>query len=121
MLKPFCLRVLRTPLLLVAQIDATMVQTLAKLTFDGRETSVPGSRSYPEVVYSCAPEDHFVVQTSASLTADSALPVVLALRTLRSEEGDGREHVAKKVNSRSFNLHRHYSESLTLSNVGEHP
>ena len=26
--------------------------------------------------------------------------------TLRSEDGDGRENVAEKVNSRSFNLHR---------------
>ena len=39
--------------------------------------------------------------------------------TLRSEDGDGREDVAEKVNSRSFNLHRSYSKSLTLSNVGE--
>ena len=30
-----------------------------------------------------------------------------------------RENVAEKVNSRSFNLHRDYSKSLTLSNVGE--
>ena len=36
-----------------------------------------------------------------------------------SENGDGRENVAKKVNSRSLNLHRDYSKSLTLSNVGE--
>ena len=41
------------------------------------------------------------------------------LGTLRSEDGDGRENVAEKVNSRSFNLHRDYSKSLTLSNVGE--
>ena len=39
--------------------------------------------------------------------------------TLRSEDGDGGENVAEKVNSRSFNLHRDYSKSLTLSNVGE--
>ena len=39
--------------------------------------------------------------------------------TLRSEDGDGRENVPEKVNSRSFNLHRNYSKSLTLSNVGE--
>ena len=39
--------------------------------------------------------------------------------TLRSEVGDGRKTVAEKVNSRSFNLHRDYSKSLTLSNVGE--
>ena len=43
----------------------------------------------------------------------------IILRTLRSEDGDGRENVAKKVNSRSLNLHRDYSKSLTLSNVGE--
>ena len=36
--------------------------------------------------------------------------------TLRSEEGDGSENVAEKVNSRFFNLHRDYSKSLTLSN-----
>ena len=41
------------------------------------------------------------------------------LGTLRSEDGDGRENAAKKVNSRPFNLHRGYSKSLTLSNVGE--
>ena len=39
--------------------------------------------------------------------------------TLRSEDGDGRQNVAEKVNSRSFNLHRNYPKSLTLSNVGE--
>ena len=39
--------------------------------------------------------------------------------TLRSEDGDGRENVAEKVNSRSFSFHRGYSKSLTLSNVGE--
>ena len=41
------------------------------------------------------------------------------LGTLRSEDGDGGENVAEKVNSRSFNLHSDYSKSLTLSNVGE--
>ena len=41
------------------------------------------------------------------------------IRTLRSEDGDGRENVAEKVNSRSFNLHRDYSKSLTLSNLSE--
>ena len=39
--------------------------------------------------------------------------------TLRSDDGDGSENVAEKVNSRSFNLHRDYSKSITLSNVGE--
>ena len=42
-----------------------------------------------------------------------------SIATLRSEKGNGRENVAEKVNSRSFNLHRDYSKSLTLSNVGE--
>ena len=45
--------------------------------------------------------------------------LIESLGTLRSEAGDGRENVAEKVNSRSFNLHRDYSKSLTLSNVGE--
>ena len=44
---------------------------------------------------------------------------VKMLGTLRSENGDGEENVAEKVNSRSFNLHSDYSKSLTLSNVGE--
>ena len=35
------------------------------------------------------------------------------------EDGDGSENFAEKVNSGSFNLHRRYSKSLTLSNVGE--
>ena len=39
--------------------------------------------------------------------------------TLRSEDGDGRENVAEKVNSCSFILHRDYSKSLTFSSVGE--
>ena len=43
----------------------------------------------------------------------------LLIGTLRSKDGDGRENVVEKVNSRSFNLHRDYSKSLTLSNVGE--
>ena len=42
-----------------------------------------------------------------------------AIGTLRSEDGDGGQNVAEKVNSRSFNLHSDYSKSLTLSNVGE--
>ena len=45
--------------------------------------------------------------------------VVQLNRDLRSEDGDGRKNVAEKVNSRSFNLHRDYSKSLTLSNVAE--
>ena len=49
----------------------------------------------------------------------SALCLWGVLGSLRSEDGDGRENVAEKVNSRSFNLHRGYSKSLTLSNVGE--
>ena len=43
---------------------------------------------------------------------------ILILGTLRSEDGEGSENVAENVNSRSFNLHRDYSRSLTLSNVG---
>ena len=45
--------------------------------------------------------------------------MALLIRTLRSEDGDGRENVAEKVNSRSFNLYRDYSKSLTLSNLSE--
>ena len=45
--------------------------------------------------------------------------VVTALGTLRSQDGNGRENVAEKVDSRSFNLHSDYSKSLTLWNVCE--
>ena len=38
---------------------------------------------------------------------------------LKTEDGDGSAIVAVKVNSSSFNIHRDYSRSLTLSNVGE--
>ena len=49
-----------------------------------------------------------------------AVAVVVSIKgTLRSEDSDGSENVAGKVNSRSFNLYRDYSKSLTLSNVGE--
>ena len=49
----------------------------------------------------------------------NATQATYQIRTLRSEVGDGSKTVAEKVNSRSFNLHRDYSKSLTLSNVGE--
>ena len=39
---------------------------------------------------------------------------VAARGTLKSEDGNGRENVAEKVDSRSFNLHSDYSKSLTL-------
>ena len=39
--------------------------------------------------------------------------------TLRSKDVDGSENIPEKVNSCSFNLHRDYPKSLTLSNVGE--
>ena len=48
-----------------------------------------------------------------------AVAVAVLVGTLRSDDGDGRENVAEKVNSCSFNLHPNYSKSLTLSNVGE--
>ena len=43
----------------------------------------------------------------------------IVIGTLRSEDSDDRENDAEKVNSRFFNLHRDYSKSLTLSNVGK--
>ena len=38
--------------------------------------------------------------------------------TLRSEDGDGGENVAEKVNSRYFKLYGAYSTSFNSSNVG---
>ena len=60
----------------------------------------------------------FTLRFSFSWRNDTIVFVKLT-RTLRSEDGDGRENVAEKVNSRPFNLRRDYSKSLTLSNVGE--
>ena len=54
---------------------------------------------------------------SESLKQAIVAVVGSAIGTLRSEDGDGSENVAKKVNSRSFNLHRDYSKSLTLSHA----
>ena len=45
--------------------------------------------------------------------------MTIQIGTLRSEDGDGRENVAEKVDSFSFNLYRDYSKSLAFSNVGE--
>ena len=45
--------------------------------------------------------------------------ISVTLGTLSFEDGDGGENVAEKVNSRSFNLDRDYSMSLTLSNLRE--
>ena len=60
------------------------------------------------------------MESMSSLPVATLDSVVLQLLgTLRSEDGDGGENVAEKVNSRSFNLHSDYSKSLTLSNVGE--
>ena len=56
---------------------------------------------------------------SESLKQAIVVVVGSATGTLRSEDGDGSENVPEKVNSRSFNVHRDYSKSLTLSDVGE--
>ena len=45
--------------------------------------------------------------------------IIKTLGSLRSEDDGGRENVAEEMNSRSFNLYRNYSRSLTLSNIGE--
>ena len=49
----------------------------------------------------------------------NATQATYQIGNLRSQVGDGSKTVPEKVNSRSFNLHRDYSKSLTLSNVGE--
>ena len=59
------------------------------------------------------------MQSYCSFPFSLPSPSLLILRSLGSEDGDGRENVAEKVNSRSFNLYRNYSKSITLSNVGE--
>ena len=60
------------------------------------------------------------MESMSSLPVATLDSVVLQLLgTLRSEDGGGGENVAEKVNWRSFNLHRDYSKSLTLSNVEE--
>ena len=56
-------------------------------------------------------------ETSKNFLVTRVLEEILG--TLRSEDGYGRENVAEKENSCSFNLHRDYSNSLAFSNVGE--
>ena len=46
-------------------------------------------------------------------------PLLPDIKDLKIRGLGRRENVAEKVNSRSFNLHRDYSKSLTLTNVGE--
>ena len=60
----------------------------------------------------------FVKHKSFSVLLFLTVLSVNSIGTLRSEDGDGSENVDEKVNLRSFNLHRDYSKSLTLSNVG---
>ena len=59
------------------------------------------------------------MHTYAQLATYVVVVAFLLLGTLRSEDGNGSENIAEKVNSRSFNLHCDSSNSLTLSNVGE--
>ena len=55
----------------------------------------------------------FLLVLSFALRGLSLGPPGSLLGSLRSEDGDGSENVAEKVNSRSLNLHRDYSKSLT--------
>ena len=51
---------------------------------------------------------------TGSESTDPPLPrPTMLVATLRSEDGDGSENVAEKVNLNSFNLHRDYSKSQT--------
>ena len=43
----------------------------------------------------------------------------MLIGSLRYQGSEGDETSLKKINSRSLNLHRNYSNLLTLSNVGE--
>ena len=49
-----------------------------------------------------------------NLLSDVFAAFAVVVGTLRSKDGDGSENVAEKVNSRSFNLHRDHSKSVTL-------
>ena len=60
-----------------------------------------------------------IERTRIHLLSDVVATVAALRGTLRSQDGDCSENVAEKVNSRSFNLLRDYSKSLTLSNIGE--
>ena len=55
---------------------------------------------------------HKVEDKQKKILVQLSSPVVYIIGTLRSKDGDGRENV-EKVNSRSFNLYRDYSKSLT--------
>ena len=76
---------------------------------------------FPTLSYTCASEISTLSYTRSLKKvplSGGSIPYK-PLGTLRSEDGDGRESIAEKVNLRSFNPYRDYSKSLTLSNVGE--
>ena len=60
------------------------------------------------------PINNFFVITKHPGTSQTAI-----FGTSRSEDGDSSESAAENVNPCSFNLHRDYTKSLMLSNVGE--
>ena len=87
---------------------------------DGRSGGAGGQSVYGHVITKFFPISrllHFL--THGAPLARFARESFAIIGTLRSKEGDENENVAEKVNSRFFNLHRDYSKSLTLSNVGE--
>ena len=49
---------------------------------------------------------------------DSNLPVLMVIRTLRSDNGDVHENVAEKQNSHHFKLFRDYPNSLCYLKEG---
>ena len=56
---------------------------------------------------------------SVTLYTDYSIHRTTTLWYYYTPEDGGGENFAENVNSRSFNLHRDYSKSLTFSNVGE--
>ena len=53
---------------------------------------------------------HVIVVQRRQRNVQSSPSSLLIIRTLRSEDGDGSENVAEKVNSRSSNLQVHLRE-----------
>ena len=62
---------------------------------------------------------YFCKPVKGALSLCHTLSALLVTGSLSNDDGNGSENVTQKVNSCCFKLHRSYSNSLNLSNVGE--
>ena len=88
------------------------------LIFSKTPSSIKHRRWKQKITVNAALNKRRIQSDQYGVYSRIACEYALLLGTSRSGDGDGSKNVAEKVNSRSFNLPRDYSTSLTLSNVG---